>query len=206
MFTRNFAERLPEQLEVARDRGYTYIKSALGAEFCHGWRQELIRGPWQRLEDRGQNVQQEFDFYRWQEHPTRLPLTGQVTRRLGKLIRNQHRLAAPYGTWRPNDISIQRYQEGQTGITAHRDYKSDITLVAVFTVAGYAKFRACSDQTGTDTRDFWYTEPGSLILLRGPGLLGPGTDGRVYHSIHPPKIGHRISVGIRHNIKLTGEA
>ncbi len=75
--------------------------------------------------------------------------------------------------WRPNDIAVQRYFTGAHGISPHMDGKRYGYLIAIFTITGTARFALCSDRSGTIVEE-WYVTPGSLTLLRGPGLAGAG--------------------------------
>jgi hypothetical protein len=99
------------------------------------------------------------------------------------------------GQWRPNHVSVQRYPPGALGITTHLDRKRYHYLVAVFTVEGCAPFIWCRDRAGT-SEAVWHAGPGSLVLLRGPGLAGI-EDGRPLHTVTGPPVGRRVSVTFR---------
>jgi hypothetical protein len=47
----------------------------------------------------------------------------------------------------------------------------------------------------------WEAGPGSLTLLRGPGLLD-AEDGRPFHTVHGPAAGRRFSITFRINQQL----
>ena len=98
-------------------------------------------------------------------------------------------------TWRPDDIAAQRSRPGSVGITSHRDGKRYRRLVAVLTAAGTAGFAVRAERHG-DVVAGWEAGPGSLVLLRGPGLAG-ARDGRPFHEVSGPREGVRYSVGFR---------
>ena len=98
-------------------------------------------------------------------------------------------------TWRPNDVAVQRYRPGSVGITSHRDGKRFRRLVAVVTTAGEAEFAIRRERHG-EVVSRWTAGPGSLVLLRGPGLAG-ARDGRPFHEVSGPRGGVRYSVGFR---------
>jgi hypothetical protein len=98
-------------------------------------------------------------------------------------------------SWYPDDISIQRYRAGASGITPHRDRKRYRILVAVATIEGTAAFTLCKNRTG-DPALTWHASQGSLIFLRGPGLAGIA-DGRPLHAVQGPATGQRTSIGFR---------
>jgi hypothetical protein len=97
--------------------------------------------------------------------------------------------------WRPNEISIQRYQPGALGITPHLDLKHYHYLVAIITAAGRAPFTLCKNRDG-DPLTTWAASAGSLVLLRAPGLDGTD-DGRPLHTVSGPPVGQRISISYR---------
>lgn len=70
-----------------------------------------------------------------------------------------------------SDIAVQRYPPGQVGISAHRDGKSFINLVAVIVLEGRSRFCFCDNRAGLNTRPI-HNEAGSLILMRAVGFLG----------------------------------
>jgi hypothetical protein len=98
-------------------------------------------------------------------------------------------------TWRPDDIAVQRYRPGSLGITSHRDGKRFRRLIAVLTAAGSAGFAVRTERHGEVVAG-WEAGPGSLVLLRGPGLAGV-RDGRLFHEVSGPREGVRYSVGFR---------
>jgi len=99
------------------------------------------------------------------------------------------------GEWDPNETSIQRYQAGSLGISPHLDHKRYRYLVAIFTLEGAAPLALCTDRQGSVQHE-WEAVPGSLVLLRGPGLGGT-EDGRPLHTVSGPAEGRRTSLTFR---------
>ena len=73
--------------------------------------------------------------------------------------------------WHPDEVTVQRYAPGSSGISTHLDGRRHRYLVAILTLEGSATLRHCTDREGT-TAQAWEADAGSLVLLRGPGLAG----------------------------------
>ena len=106
--------------------------------------------------------------------------------------------------WRPNDVAIQRYLPTHIGIDNHRDYASDILLVAVASLEGSARFHIEADEVYSKQWSNVEVCPGDLVLLRAPGLTGHPED-RPYHRIEAPLAGQRVSIAYRQNSRLGGQ-
>lgn len=88
---------------------------------------------------------------------------------------------APFNTpLNLNELVLQRYDAGSMGITPHRDFIQNVNLIAIFVLAGKARFALCDDRKGTNLVDL-DTTPGNVILMRAPGFLG--SDFRPFHTI-----------------------
>jgi hypothetical protein len=94
---------------------------------------------------------------------------------------------------------VQRYEPGAIGVTAHVDSKRFVLLVAVFTHLGSSEFVVCEGRT-EGVVEKWSTQPGTLVLLRGPGLGGV-EDGRPFHAVREPAAGQRYSLTFRMNVR-----
>jgi hypothetical protein len=110
-------------------------------------------------------------------------------------VRDQGHLAAGLANWLPNHVSVQRYHPGAVGVSCHLDGRRYRYLVAVFTLDGAAAFDLCADRSGRVLRR-WDTAPGSLLLMRAPGLAGD-EDGRPLHAVRGPKGRSRTSLTFR---------
>ncbi|HSI20823.1 MAG TPA: dihydroneopterin aldolase [Verrucomicrobiae bacterium] len=69
------------------------------------------------------------------------------------------------------EMSLLRYDTGSFGITPHRDGRSILNLICVFTLGGRADFALCDNRNGSNPR-FLSTEPGHVIIMRAPGFYG----------------------------------
>jgi alkylated DNA repair dioxygenase AlkB len=92
---------------------------------------------------------------------------------------------------------VQRYAPGALGVSPHLDSKRFAILVAIFTIQGSARFALCQNRAGTIIQE-WDAGPGSLALLRGPGLLD-AEDQRPFHTVHGPSAVRRFSITFRMN-------
>jgi hypothetical protein len=174
-----------------RNKGYTFAPQALTRSFLIELSQELAAHAFQPFTQTKNGVRQEFDVYTPKAWP---PLLQELGIRLGQLVRHHRGSIAALASWQPNHLAVQRYNSPTSGIGRHRDYARDILLVASFTVSGSGKVilypsapkpRVVVLETG----------PGSLLLLRGPGLTDE--DGRVAHAVCPPIVCPRISATYR---------
>ena len=98
-------------------------------------------------------------------------------------------------TWVPNEAGVARYPRDSFGITPHLDGRWYRRLVVVVTVFGTARFTICRTRAG-EVVDAWDAGPGSMSLMRGPGL-GGRRDGRPFHTVGAPHGGERCSLGLR---------
>jgi hypothetical protein len=164
---------LREPLARTARSGAAFVPRALTGAFLHRLQEEVRRGPFRPLPEEIGPVRQQTEAYEVRGRATGFPRLAELRRTLGHSVREQGRGIRGLATWRPTEISVQRYRGGAVGITPHLDGKRYRRLVAV-----------------------WETEPGSLVLLRGPGLGGL-RDGRPFHRVSGPESGWRYSVGFR---------
>ncbi|MFQ5786073.1 MAG: hypothetical protein ACE5H8_14795 [Alphaproteobacteria bacterium] len=100
----------------------------------------------------------------------------------------------PFATrLRLDDMMLQHYDAGSTGISPHRDHVSYVNLVCLFTLSGRARFGVCDDRAGHApcTLD---AAPGTVVFLRAPGFLGG--DARPFHFVGDVEV-ERYSFGLR---------
>ena len=186
---------LREPLARTARSGAAFVPRALTGAFLHRLQEEVRRGPFRPLPEEIGPVRQQTEAYEVRGRATGFPRLAELRRTLGHSVREQGRGIRGLATWRPTEISVQRYRGGAVGITPHLDGKRYRRLVAVFTTLGRARFTVCRDRGGEPLEE-WETEPGSLVLLRGPGLGGL-RDGRPFHRVSGPESGWRYSVGFR---------
>jgi hypothetical protein len=137
--------------------------------------------------------------HRVRQQGEHLVLTGdEITTR--PAVHSLHRavvaaIAPHVPAWEPDEVTVQRYAPGSTGISAHLDGRRHRHLVAILTLEGTATLRHCTDRDGT-TAQAWDADAGSLVLLRGPGLGGI-EDGRPLHAVDGPRERRRTSFTLR---------
>jgi hypothetical protein len=97
--------------------------------------------------------------------------------------------------WIPVEIGYQHYRSSSDFISAHRDRESDKLLSVTFTLTGSAAVEVFEpvddywDYTNLRKMDEFTTTPGSIMLLRAPGL---GSGEQVIHKVYPPKTSRSI--------------
>jgi hypothetical protein len=191
---------LRSPLKATAAQGYAHVSHAVEGSFLRSLRGELERGPFQRFEESFGPVRQEIDGYDVLDPMDGFPLVAELRDELAELLRRNGRGIAGLATWWPNEAGVARYRPGSIGITPHLDGKWYRRLVAVVTVNGTAPFSVCRDRAG-EVIARWDAGPGSLTLMRAPGLAGH-RDGRPFHTVEGPRRGTRCSIGFRMNTRL----
>ena len=93
-----------------------------------------------------------------------------------------------------NDLMLQVYEPGETGITPHMDRTGYRNLICLFVLEGRGRFGICRDRSGGGARIIGH-EPGDVVLTRAPGFRG--SDHRPFHFLD--RITERRYVfGLRH--------
>ena len=93
-----------------------------------------------------------------------------------------------------NDLMLQVYEPGETGITPHMDRTAYRNLICLFVLEGRGRFGVCEDRSGRGARIIAH-EPGDVVLTRAPGFRG--SDHRPFHFLD--RITERRYVfGLRH--------
>ena len=93
-----------------------------------------------------------------------------------------------------NDLMLQVYEPGETGITPHMDRTAYRNLICLFVLEGRGRFGVCEDRSGRGTRIIAH-EPGDVVLTRAPGFRG--SDRRPFHFLD--RVTERRYVfGLRH--------
>ena len=77
-----------------------------------------------------------------------------------------------------NDLMLQVYEPGETGITPHMDRTGYRNLICLFVLEGRGRFGICRDRSGRGARIIDH-EPGDVVLTRAPGFRG--SDHRPFH-------------------------
>jgi hypothetical protein len=102
--------------------------------------------------------------------------------------------------WCPTEAGYQLYRGPSDFISPHRDRRSDRLLSATITISGSAVVRILEpladpdDYRNVRVVEAWVTKPGTLLLLRAPGL---GNGQQVLHEVLPPDEGERFILNLR---------
>jgi len=186
-------------LRATAAQGYAHVSHAIEGHFLRSLRRELERGPFKRFEGSFGPVRQEIEGYDVLDPMDGFPLVAELRDELAGLLRRNGRGITGLATWWPNEAGVARYRPGSIGITPHLDGKWYRRLVAVVTVNGTAPFSVCRDRGG-EVMERWDAGPGSLTLMRAPGLARC-RDGRPFHTVEGPRRGTRCSIGFRMNTR-----
>jgi hypothetical protein len=184
-------------LQALTEAGAAFIPHALSERFREWLQREIEAGPFQRLPDQIGPVRQEADLFiitgDMADHLAVARLRAQLVAR----VRRDGSQLPGLARWWPNEAYVQRYGPGALGVSPHLDSKRFTVLVAIFTTQGSARFALCQTRAGEIIQE-WEAGPGSLTLLRGPGLLD-AEDRRPFHTVHGPTAGQRFSITFRMN-------
>jgi hypothetical protein len=187
---------LGEALATCARTGFAHVPSAVMQPFLRSLRREIDRGPFRRFDESFGPVRQQIDGYDVEVPSQAFPVLTDLCRELRDAVRTAGREVRGLATWAPNEVGIAHYVPGSIGITPHMDGKWYRRLVVVATVYGRAPFAICGSRDPADVVERWSAGPGSLVLMRGPGLAG-ARDGRPFHLVEGPRRGERLSLGIR---------
>jgi hypothetical protein len=189
-------------LRAVRKEGAAFVPRSLDESFRRRLWGEVRGGPFQHMVEEfgGGRVRQQLDAFDVVAPFDGFQLLAELCRELTSLVREQGRGIRGLATWTPNEVGAARYRPGSFGITPHLDGKWYRRLVAVVTLNGSARFSICRDRAGPAVAE-WEAGPGSLVLMRAPGLGGL-RDGRPFHMAAGPRRGERCSVGLRMSTRL----
>ena len=188
---------LGRPLQTLREAGAAFIPHALSEPFRARLQRDIEAGPFQRLPDRIGPVRQEADLFIIAGDMADHPAVGRLRAELVTRVRRDGSQLPGLARWWPNEAYVQRYEPGALGVSPHVDSKRFAVLVAIFTTEGSARFALCRTRAGEINAE-WEAGPGSLTLLRGPGLLD-AEDVRPFHTVRGPVDGRRFSITFRMN-------
>lgn len=193
---------LRDTLSTVLREGAAYLPRALDEAFRRRLQEEIRGLPFEAVPEEVGPVRQETELFLIREPMDAHPAVAALRDALLRLVREEGQGIRGLATYRPNEASVQRYRPRALGITPHLDGKRFRRLVAVFTAEGTARFVLCRDRSGPVVAS-WEAGPGSLLLLRAPGLGGL-RDGRPFHAVEGPRRGTRYSVSFRMNARPDG--
>jgi hypothetical protein len=188
---------LGRPLQALRKVGAAFILHALSEPFRQRLQREIQDGPFERLPDQIGPVRQQADLFVVTDAMTDHPALAHLRAELVSRLRQDSPQLAGLARWSPNEAYVQRYEPGALGVSPHLDSKRFAVLVAIFTTQGSARFALCQTRAGEILQE-WDAGPGSLTLLRGPGLLD-AEDQRPFHTVYGPAAERRYSITFRMN-------
>lgn len=178
----------------AAHEGAAVLPDALEARFRERLRREVAACPFRPAPREVGRVVQETETHRVRALRN-FPCVAALRTALARRLRAEGGAVPGLATWRPDEVVVQRYRPGSLGITAHRDGRRFRRLVAFVTVQGRARLRIQETREGGAVARLPLA-PGTLALLRGPGLAGR-RDGRPFHAVESSGSEERISVALR---------
>jgi len=188
---------LARALQALTEVGAAFIPRALSEPFREQVQREIEAGPFHRLPDQIGPVRQEADLFVITGDMADYPAVAHLCAEFVARVRRDGAQLPGLGRWRPNEAYVQRYEPDALGVSPHLDSKRFVVLVAIFTTQGSARFALCRTRAGELIQE-WEAGPGSLTLLRGPGLLD-AEDRRPFHTVRGPTAGRRSSITFRMN-------
>jgi hypothetical protein len=186
---------LGQALQTVAREGFAFVPRAPAEDFRRSLQQEVQACPFQPVPGEIGPVRQETEECVIPSPMDGYPLVAKLSGGLVTLVRDHGRAVAGLEAWVPTAAFVQRYRLGALGITPHLDGRRFGLLVAVFTTNGSAQFSIHETRSGPAVAR-WEAAPGSLVLLRGPGLAGV-EDGRPFHAAGGPCGQERYSVSLR---------
>lgn len=188
-------------LRSTADRGFAHLDAVLDEAFRRALWNEIRSGPLRRMDGTfgAAGVRMQIDGFDVNEPFDGFPLLGELRDAVAERVLRQGSAIRGLATWRPNEAGIGVYRPGWIGVTSHLDGRWYRRLVAVFTVAGSARFEVLASRAG-EALESWDARAGGLTLMRGPGLAG-SRDGRPYHAVEGPRRGVRCSVALRMSVR-----
>jgi hypothetical protein len=129
-----------------------------------------------------------------------IPIANLVTQALIQEVQALTKFYPELKSWGPTEAGYQCYRDSRDWISPHRDRRTDQLLSATLTINGSALVRIHEpvanpdDYSNLKLVDEFLTSPGSVMLLRAPGL-GCGT--QIIHEVLPPISGSRLILNLR---------
>jgi hypothetical protein len=184
-------------LRDTSSNGFAHVDGLVEVELLRALALELDAGPLRRMAGTfgKAGVRMEIDGFDLEAPFDGFPALSELASAFEERVRRDGVGIRGLRTWSPNEAGAARYHPGSVGVTSHMDGRWYRRLVAVFTVAGSARFEVRASRGG-EMLERWNAAAGSVTLMRGPGLGGI-RDGRPYHAVHGPTRGVRWSVALR---------
>lgn len=196
IFTGNLVACIGPLVEEAARHGVSYFSHALRPLVCQALAAESASEQYTVLKpDPAKPVIEDMDLLKVPLGTGDYPLLSLVGNALAALVQpHVNQLCGQQ--WLPNEAAVHRYHAGSQGLGAHRDFKSDELMVAVFTIHGCGRFELL--KSDHSVLQHWDCAMGGLCIMRAPGLTGRNHDDRPLHRALAPAKGYRQSIIYRH--------
>jgi hypothetical protein len=184
-------------LRDTASNGFAHVDGLVEPALLRSLARELDAGPLRHMAGTfgKAGVRMEIDGFDLEAPFDGFPALSELASAFQERVRRDGDGVRGLRTWAPNEAGAARYHPGSVGVTSHMDGRWYRRLVAVFTVAGSARFEVRGSREG-GVLERWNAAAGSVTLMRGPGLGGV-RDGRPYHAVHGPPRGTRWSLALR---------
>lgn len=183
----DWAEVLPRVAE----HGSAYMPGALGDQIVDDLL--AVELPWRELDDRlSTGVNQQYTFASLE--PAAHPSVDAFCRELSAGVRAADHGRFGLDQFAFNELGFHRYNDGDLGITRHRDMDFYRLLIVGITLAGSGELHLFDEHD--QPTQVWQTQPGDVYAFRAPGLAGC-IDGRPRHATGPTS--GRTSLTLRFN-------
>ena len=184
-------------LRDTASQGFAHVDDLVDPSFLRALVRELDAGPLRRMAGTfgKAGVRMEIDGFDVEGPFAGFPRLSELASAFRERVRRDGDGIRGLRTWAPNEAGVARYRSGSVGVTSHMDGRWYRRLVAVFTLAGSARFEVRSSRDG-ELLGRWDARAGTVTLMRGPGLAGV-RDGRPYHAVQGPPRGTRWSLALR---------
>jgi hypothetical protein len=187
---------LERGIKQAAERGYYFENDVLIDDIRYGLEREIDSLPLEvgdhitRPINKGKpnEVRQQHERLYVEYGDASTPVANFVIRSITTQVRGMESRPELHD-WQLAEIGYQRYRHSKDFIGPHRDRASDQKLSVTFTINGEATvkifepFGDCWDYSNIEQIHEYTTGPGSIMLLRAPGL---GNGKQVIHQVLPP--------------------
>lgn len=192
----------------AAEHGYAFAPHAFTLAICGAMQAEVSSLPMEFgdhiskpiNEGKPHEVRQSHERYYDELSSGNVPVAEFVAEALRLRVHNMTAEYPELADWRLNEAGYQNYRGNSDMIGVHRDRRNDQLLSATITVNGSAQI-LIHETTGdpddykrTRITDQFRTTPGSVMILRAPGLA---SGEQVLHQVMPPENGSRLILNLR---------
>ncbi|HSX45208.1 MAG TPA: alpha-ketoglutarate-dependent dioxygenase AlkB [Candidatus Saccharimonadales bacterium] len=203
-----FLDRVRDELEP-EGSGVLYIPNAISKDECQELYSRLTNPSVEWLDarqkfvnQRGIEVTQNFSTYALKmSQLTDVDSEAEIgiislARRAKSLVHSLDGIFPMLANWEVDEAVAQRYDQGETGLTWHKDNERHQGLIVSASISGQAEIYHRMYETEEPKK--LYVGPGDMIILRGGFLHGSW-----YHDLRPE---HRVDNVIDDRISLTFRA